>query len=345
MSERALVYDEEPLAHRMLVIYEASGLESDFASYLIRSLLSEGRLRYQTVVKSEDGPTAVTIEREGPTGLITTTTAVSLHPENETRLLSVTATDTPDQTRAVFLALAAEDEAKVELERWHALQRWLELADTEVTIPYAKKLAEMVPPAAVRLRRDFGQVLRLIRAHALLHQATRERKQGRIVATVEDYAAVRSLVADLVAQGVQATVRPGVREVVETVAELDEPSRAEVARAVGIDRSAASRRIDQALDAGYLRDEAEGKRRSRLVIGEAMPEDQEILPRPEALSCSRADENGGIKTPPSPVRESEPEGATPEQEAEAERVSKKFNGGITEEEYVERFQARQGAPL
>lgn len=37
MSERALAYSEEPLAHRMLVIYEAAGLNSDLASYLVRS--------------------------------------------------------------------------------------------------------------------------------------------------------------------------------------------------------------------------------------------------------------------------------------------------------------------
>lgn len=33
----------------------------------------------------------------------------------------------------------------------------------------------MVPAAAVRLRRDFKAILNLIRAHALLHQASRER--------------------------------------------------------------------------------------------------------------------------------------------------------------------------
>jgi hypothetical protein len=50
-------------------------------------------------------------------------------------------------------------------------------------------------------------VASLIRAHALLHQVTRERDAfGRIVATIEDYTAVRELVADLVAEGLEATV-------------------------------------------------------------------------------------------------------------------------------------------
>jgi 5S rRNA maturation endonuclease (ribonuclease M5) len=55
MSERALAYSTEPLRHRFLVLYEAAGLESDFASYLVRSLLSEGRLRYETVEKARMG--------------------------------------------------------------------------------------------------------------------------------------------------------------------------------------------------------------------------------------------------------------------------------------------------
>ena len=108
MSDRALAYSTEPLKHRHLVVYEAAGLKSDFASYLIRSLLSEGRLRYETVEKTKDGLSPRLIEREGPTGLIVTTTSVRLHPENETRMVSLTVTDTHDQTAAVFRALASE---------------------------------------------------------------------------------------------------------------------------------------------------------------------------------------------------------------------------------------------
>ena len=45
MSEHALAYSDEPLVHRFLVLYEASGMESDFQTYLICSLLSEGKVR------------------------------------------------------------------------------------------------------------------------------------------------------------------------------------------------------------------------------------------------------------------------------------------------------------
>jgi len=93
MSDRALAYSSEPLKHRHLVIYEAAGMASDFATYLIRSLLSEGRLRYETVEKTKEGLVPRLIEREGPTGLIVTTTSLRLHPENETRMLSLTITE------------------------------------------------------------------------------------------------------------------------------------------------------------------------------------------------------------------------------------------------------------
>jgi hypothetical protein len=221
MSERALAYSEEPLAHRMLVLYEAAGLRGDFASYLVRSLLSEGRLRYETVEKTKVGLRPRLIEREGPTGLIVTTTAVWLHPENETRLLSIPVTDTQEQTRAVLAALAAESGAPVNLTIWHSMHEWLALGEQRVTIPYAKELVRRIPAVAVRLRRDVAQVLNLIRAHALLHRATRPRDaMGRVVATLIDYAVVRRLVEPLVAAGVGATVPPAVRETVEVIQAL-----------------------------------------------------------------------------------------------------------------------------
>jgi len=94
-----------------------------------------------------------------------------------------------------------------------------------VTVPYSRRLAELVPPVAVRLRRDFGAVLNLIRSHALLHRARREvDPQGRVVATVEDYSVVRELVSDLISEGAEATVPEIVRETVEAVERLIDDS-------------------------------------------------------------------------------------------------------------------------
>jgi len=68
MSEHALAYSDEPLMHRFLVIYEAAGMNSDFQTYLIRSLLSEGKVRYETVEKTSEGMKPRLIEKGGPHG-------------------------------------------------------------------------------------------------------------------------------------------------------------------------------------------------------------------------------------------------------------------------------------
>ena len=52
----------------------------EFASYLLRSLLSEGRIVYEMVESQPCGLVPRRIEKEGPTGLIVTTTAVRAIP-------------------------------------------------------------------------------------------------------------------------------------------------------------------------------------------------------------------------------------------------------------------------
>jgi len=215
-----------------------------------------------------------------------TTTAIKLHPENETRLLSLTVTDTPNQTHDILLALAEEGASPVDRTRWHALQTWLEGGEHRVTIPYAKVLAEeKTPPVAVRLRRDFRAILSLIHAHAILHQATRRRDgEGRIIATVDDYAVVRELVHDLIAEGVEATVPSTVRETVEAVKRLlatgkGDVSVAQLAQALKLDKAAVSRRVKAAIDRGFLQNlETKKGLPARLVSGDPLPEEQPVLP-------------------------------------------------------------------
>jgi hypothetical protein len=173
---------------------------------------------------------------------------------------------------------------------WIALQRWLEHAEHRVVIPYAGELAERIPPVAVRLRRDFGQLLALIRAHAILHQGTRERDaDGRIIATLEDYALVRELVVDVIAEGLEATVAPIVRDTVKAVETLLAEGRSEatvldIARQLGLDKSAASRRVAAAVQLGFLRNlEDRRGRPARLCLGDPLPQERPVLPDVEVL--------------------------------------------------------------
>jgi hypothetical protein len=304
MSEKVLAYSTEPVSHRFIVVYEAAGMAGETATYLMRSLLSEGRIRYETAEVTKEGVRARLIEREGPTGLITTTTRISLHPENETRMLSLNVTDTQEQTRNVFLALAESESREVpDFTRWLSLQKWIEHADHDVVIPFATPLASVVPTTSTRLRRDFQTILSLIKAHAILHQAQRARdSKDRIQATFDDYSAVRELIEDLVAEGVQASVPEIVRETVEAVERINknglyELTELEIAKELQLDKSTASRRIRDAIARGFLENLQERRGRpARIVLtNQVLPDDQCILPTIDellnAMNAANADSN------------------------------------------------------
>ena len=296
MSEKALIFGDEDLRHKLIVIYEASGLEDGYLAYIVRSLLSEGRIRYQITERGNDGEHHTrTIEREGPTGLLVTTTAIKLHEENETRMLTLPADDRPEQTKRILRSLGAAaataGEPTVDFACWHALQEWLSLGDNRVLIPFAPALAELMPPAAVRLRRDFGAITALIQTHALLHQANRQRDSGgAIIATLVDYSVVHELVQDLIADGVDATVPKAIRETVAVVQQLtanndDGVSLRAIAAALKLDKAAGSRRWQVARDRGYLKNlETRKGRPARILCDEALPDETEILPTAQAVA-------------------------------------------------------------
>jgi hypothetical protein len=303
MSSKVLVYTEEDFSHKTLVLFEADALregnEEDQTAYIVRSLLSEGRIDYEVTVRSKDkGFTTRHIIKEGPTGLIFTTTQDEVHGENETRVLSVTSDDSTEQTARILASLAEEDSEDFDLGPWVLLQEWLQVAEHRVTIPYSKALAKLVPPAAVRLRRDFKAVLGLIQSHAILHQQTRERDaRVRIVATLEDYEVVRKLVAPLVSEGVGRTVSAATREAVKAVITLalahpDGVQALELARELNLDKSAAYRRLTVAARGGWVvnQEDRRGKP-GRWVPGEPLPTAEEVLP-----SVARLQEAMGAAT-------------------------------------------------
>lgn len=248
--------------------------------------------------------------------MVVTTTRTRLHGENETRMLTVTVDDSADHTKEILSALADEDAEPPDLSEWRAHQVWISAGECRVTIPYSKQLAAKIPPIAVRLRRDFGAILNLIRSHALLHRATRERDgQGRIIATLEDYAVVRELVADLISDGTGATVPEIVRETVEVARRLlvdsdDEPITIKViGDELELDKQPAYRRVQMALEDGYLKNLEDRKGRpAKLVLGDPLPDDQEILPDPKELGdgFTVLGFSGGVNAPPPPSEDDDP---------------------------------------
>jgi Domain of unknown function (DUF3854) len=331
MSERALVYSKEDYQHRTLVLYEAvalrEGNDDNLTSYFVRSLLSEGRIEYPVTVRDETGNfTTKTVVKEGPTNMIVTTTKTRMHAENETRVMSLTTDDSKEQTARVLMALADESDNSVNFAEWHQLQAWLQHAEHRVTIPYARTLAEQIPPVAVRLRRDFGALLAMIRAHAILHQQTRDRDpDGRIIATIHDYEVVRDLMAEVIAEGVGSTVSPVVRETVAAVEALAGPDGVKlqlIAHRLDVDKSNASRRLRVAADGGYVTNlEDKRGKPGRWVVGDPLPDEHDLLPQLRNTSQPSDQECCGVAPDPEGENGQDPD---PDLDAVIDQLEEEF---------------------
>jgi hypothetical protein len=230
LSPASLLYHEEDFPHKILSMGEAMDREQmAFQDLLLRQLMSEGKLRHLVVQKVGNNLVTVAVEKNGPVVFFWTTTRNLLHPEIETRLISLEIDDSQPQTARVLKKVAAvvglnQDAPGEEFyKRWQDYQRWLKAGEVRVWVPYADPLADLLGVTklahAPRFRRDFGQFLRAIKSQALLHRAHRRlNNRGEIIADIDhDYATVRTLMKDLLATAAELKVRQQILETVEAV--------------------------------------------------------------------------------------------------------------------------------
>lgn len=180
--------------------------------------------------------------------------------------------------------------------------------DNRVVVPFEDDIADLVDVSANRMRRDYDRIMDLVEAHAVLDQETRERdEEGRIVATLDDYEAVHTLIPDVVGEASEVPVSDTVRETVNLVRELvneaKDVTRNTLAEKLGVVPSSASRRFSPATAAGFVKGDPDhvGQKPKRYVLGNVpLPENLEAIPSPEVLrrSCVRAsDSEGGSESP------------------------------------------------
>ena len=217
-------------------------------------------------------------------------------------MLSLEVDDSEEQTKAVLQKVASIEghgrrDQSFDFTAWHDYQRWLAAGDCEVEVPFADELAKLIPPKAVRLRRDFGQVLCAIKAHALMHREHRERNErGAIVANIDrDYVVVRRLMAEILATSAEVKLREQILETIVVVRE-EQPtddtkgvSVREVAKHLKLDRTAAWRRLRSALDSGFITNIESRRGRPgqyRTTIADEKEEDQELREGSKMLPTS-----------------------------------------------------------
>jgi hypothetical protein len=318
-SALSLVYDERPLSHTILVVFEATQLQADehgMFAMLLRTLISEGKIVHQTTVddpSSSTGRRVVRIEREGPISLIITATG-ELHPENETRMLSYRVTESQEQTRGVIKSLSVRasgaSSPSSDLAPFHDLQRWIALGPNDAVIPFARQIAAGIPPSMVRFRRDVGSLFSFIKACAILHQAQRGiDSQGRVLASVVDYRVAYPIFTKVLAQSSGLMATENVRAVVELIAARADAltshhSKSKFARAgaieksvgleitseqigtaTGIGKSAAHRAVRKAIDLGFLNNnEIRPGKAYRLVLKNCIDDvAPDLLPHPDSI--------------------------------------------------------------
>lgn len=298
MSEKALVYLGLNLKHKHLIIGEAAGMADGAGRTLLRQLLSEGRVKYATVESTNTGLKGSELPvLEGPAGLIMTTTATGIHPEDESRMLSVNMEESPHQIREALIAQAIglpEGRREIDLTPWFGLYNAIKSGPRETLIPYARKIAEKLPMTHDKVKRDFPQLLSLLSASALLHSWTREKDdEGRVIAGAADYMQVYELVNQPMSEGLAKAVPAHLRSLVEMVEQkTKEPNRDNydgvsnslLSEALDRDQSSVSRALKRAIADGYLRNNSPGQgREAKVVLGDRKLPSGSALPSPAEL--------------------------------------------------------------
>lgn len=198
MTGQSLYYlGEKSLKHKVLALAEEEGAQR--AAYALKLLQSEGELTIASTGTDASGNLITQEYRvEGPTALITTTTAIDVDEELMNRCLVLAVDEGREQTRAIherqrmrrtLEGLKAKQERQDILTLHQNAQRLLQ--PLAVVNPYADKLTFL--DDRTRTRRDHEKYLTLIDTIALLHQHQRPVKtlaQGdRTVSYIEATAA------------------------------------------------------------------------------------------------------------------------------------------------------------
>ena len=309
---------EDHFKHKIIVIFEKHGGEQ--ADYAIRTLQSEGKLKIQTTIKNPETGQFETqeIEKEGPTGFVTTTTASLIHAENDTRNISMFPDQSSEQTSRVYESvdsryLGIQPLSEDELKPWRNAQLGLE--EIPVYIPFVKSFRKYFPKQIVRTRRDYGHFLAIVETVAFLHQKQRKiiELSGKkyIQATLADAYMAKIIVEDSLSKSIYELPEKTI-EVIETARILVEELKAEefesgrekdktvfkitdLAKKLKWDRDTVAKWLKPAIKKGYanIATESKGPKGAEYVLEEKELPGDTFLPSVADLIADNPDEKVG----------------------------------------------------
>ena len=208
-SNKSLYNLNDGLKHKALILTEALQLQSgrqgdNELAYCIRTLISEGHLKYQYTGFIDKKKVTIKQELKGPTSLLTTTIHGQLEGQLDDRMITIHPNTTAEQTRDIIsrtAEMASGNGDHVDQKTLDAWKLFYESQETiPVVIPYAKDIAEFITRTGllpIASRRAFKRVLATIKTIALIHQKQRSRDDmGNVVADYTDYALAYQLIGD-----------------------------------------------------------------------------------------------------------------------------------------------------
>jgi len=208
-SEKSLYSMEGGLQHKALILAEALALQSrgrkdNELAYAIRTLVSEGHLKYQYTGFKDKKRVTIIKRIEGPTSLLTTTIKGNLEDQLDDRMITAHPNTTTAQTINIIEQTATTAIGNGNLVDENILKAYQHYHDTlisaEVVIPFASDIAVSVSQKGslpISARRSFKRVLSAIKTVTLLYQKQRSKDdQGRFIAEISDYAIVYQLIEE-----------------------------------------------------------------------------------------------------------------------------------------------------
>jgi DNA primase len=212
LTPQTLYYQKrDALAHKLILIEEAEGIED--AAYALRVLQSA---RHLSLASAAGQGEARMREVRGPVSLFLTTTRTDLDEETAGRFLSLTADESPEQTRRILESQrAAEAGCSIDREKVIRLHQNAQrlLRPLAVVNPFAPQLA--FPHDRLSARRDHKKYLALIRAVAFLRQHQRKIENDAVVVALDDIETANRLADAALGQSLFDLAPPSRRLLIE----------------------------------------------------------------------------------------------------------------------------------
>ena len=262
LTPQSLYYTAPGFLDRKLIIIEErhGSMEAD---YSIRVLQSRKKLIAAAPIKDPltGNMRTKVFSVEARAAFIEATTESSVNHENATRCFELAMDESAEQTARIHerqrlmktekgLHLREKAEA-IARKHWNA-QRLLE--PLPVVIPFADRLT--FPSHWMRTRRDHARFLNLIEVSAFLHQFQRERQNGAVVASADDYKVTYELSREVLSETL-SDVRKPLREAYERIQTVyvkqgGPISRRDIREALNVPDSTVRRWLSELVEYEYL---------------------------------------------------------------------------------------------